>query len=71
MKTYNDDIMYALRQANGLEEDDTSLDNKIMSMDKKEVFNQYCTWNGLLGCWSDYLLETIENIYNVKLTDKI
>lgn len=68
---YNDDVMYALRQVNGLEKDDTSLDNKIMSMNKKEVFDQYCTWNGLLGCWSDYLLDAVESIFEVKLSDKI
>lgn len=71
MKKYNEDVMYALRQVNGLEKENTSLDDKIMNMNKKEVFDQYCIWNGLLGCWSDYLLEAIENIYNVKLTDEI
>ena len=71
MVKYNDDVMHALRQANGLEKEDTSLDDEIMSMDKKEVFDRYCTWNGLMGCWSDCLLDAVESIYNVKLTDKI
>lgn len=56
MKTYNDDIMYALRQANGLEEEDASLDNKIMSMDKKKcliniVLGTVCLDVGLIIYW--------------------
>lgn len=70
MKKYNEDVMYALRQVNGMGKEDTSIDDKIMNMNRKEVFDQYCTWNGLLGCWSDYLLNAIESIYNVKLTDE-
>ena len=69
MKKYNDDVMNALRQTNNLEKDDTSMDKEIMSMSKEEAFNQYCTWNGLVGGWSDYLLDAVESIYDVKLRD--
>ena len=45
MRKYNDDIMEAVRQRMGLDENDTSKDDKIMKMDKEEVFKEYCQWN--------------------------
>lgn len=51
-KTYNKEIMEALRQRRGLKPDDVSEDADIMSMAKQDVFNEYCQWNGLLlGLW--------------------
>lgn len=67
--TYNEDVMRALRQMKNLEPEDTSLDSEIMQMEKREIFNHYCQWNGLLGCWSDCLLDAIENIFNVELSN--
>ena len=50
MKIYNDDVMKAVRQSIGCtDENDTSKDKIIMKMPKEEVFERYCTWNGLLG----------------------
>lgn len=69
-ETYNDDIMEAVRQTLGLEEDDVSADDKIMDMDRAEVFKRYCRWNGLLGSWYDTLLEVVENIYDVELEER-
>lgn len=65
MKKYNDDIMEAIRQRMGLEENDTSKDDIIMKMDKEDIFREYCQWNGLLGSWYSELLTTIRNIDNV------
>lgn len=70
MDKYNDDVMKAVRQSLGLEEYDTSIDNDIMQMDKKDVFKHYCLWNGLLGSYYLYLLEAIQNIFDVELTEK-
>ena len=66
---YNDDVMKTVRQSLGLEEHDTSRDNDIMQMDKKDVFEHYCLWNGLLGYYYQYLLEAVESIFNVKLAE--
>lgn len=70
MEIYNDDIMEAVRQSLGLEEDDVSADDEIMDMDRAEVFKRYCQWNGLLGNWYDTLLEVVENIYDVELEER-
>jgi hypothetical protein len=69
MKIYNNDVMEANRQRLGLEENDTSKDKEIMSMDKYVVFREYCQWNGLLGDWYDNLLEAVSSIYGVKLEE--
>lgn len=69
MDKYMDEIMEAVRQRMGLEEDDESADKEIMQMDRSEVFKEYCEWNGLLGSWYDTLLEVVENIYDVELEE--
>lgn len=69
MKTYNEDVMKALRQIRDIEPDDTSLDEEIMELDKREAFRQYCQWNGLIGCFDDYILDAVESIFDVELTD--
>lgn len=65
MEKYNNDIMEAVRQRMGMEEDDTSKDDIIMKMDKEDVFREYCQWNGLLGSWYSELLTVIRNIDSV------
>lgn len=69
MNKYNDEVMKAVRQSLGLEEDDESSDDEIMNMNRKRVFKIYCRWNGFLGSWYDTLLQVIENIYNVELKE--
>lgn len=69
MDKYNDDVMKAVRQSLGLDENNTSRDSDIMQMCKKDVFKHYCLWNGLLGCYYQYLLEAVESIFDVKLSE--
>ena len=71
MEKYNDEIMKAIRQRMGLNENDTSSDKEIMKLDKYDVFRQYCLWNGLRGSWYDTLLSVVENIYGVELKEEI
>ena len=71
MKKYNDEIMKAIRQRMGLNENDTSSDEEIMKLDKYDVFRQYCLWNGLMGSCYDTLLSVVENIYGVELKEEI
>ena len=66
-KTYNKEVMEALRQCRGLEPSDVSEDAEIMSMAKQDVFNEYCQWNGLLLGYGYILLNVIENIYDINL----
>ena len=68
MKKYSQDVMKAVRKSLGAEDEkDTSLDKEIMSMNKEEVFERYCKYNGLLGGWYMYILDAIESIYGVEL----
>lgn len=68
MKTYNYNVMKSVRMSVGAyNEKDTSFDEEIMAMDKKDVFERYCTYNGLVGCWYEFLLDAVESIYGVKL----
>lgn len=64
---YRKDIMEACRQRMGLGENDKSCDADIRNMSKREVFSEYCKWNGLTGNWSDTLLDVIQNIYGIEL----
>lgn len=67
MKIYSEKVMEALRQNRGLEPNDTSEDEEIMKMAKRDVFNQYCAWEGLLGGYGHMLLNVIEDIYDINL----
>lgn len=67
MNIYIDDVMQAVRQMFDLEPNDTSKDEEILQMDKREVFSLYCRWNGLIGCWDEYILDAVESIFNVSL----
>lgn len=67
--TYGNEVMEAVRQRLGLEDDDVSEDSYIMSMDKKDVFRKYCEWNGLFGSWSEKLLNIVEDIYGIQIGD--
>ena len=66
-KTYNKEVMEALRQCRGLEPCDTSQDSDIMSMAKQDAFNEYCRWNGILGGYGYLLLNVVEDIYDINL----
>lgn len=66
-KTYNNEVMKALRKYRGLEPGDTSQDIYIMNMAKKDVFNAYCQWNGLIGGYGYKLLNVMEDIYDINL----
>lgn len=66
MDKYSKEIMVAVRQNLGLEEDDESKDAEIMEMDKDEILDKVATWNGLLG-YGNTIKTWVEDIYNVAL----
>ena len=64
MNKYSNEVMKNVRQNLGLEENDTSLDEKINSMDKDEVFMRFLEWEGLMGwSWVESLKNAVINIY--------
>lgn len=69
MKKYDERTMRDLREFMDVEPDDTSKDAEIMSFGKREAFEMYCQYNGILGSWGSILLETVENIFGIDLDD--
>ena len=67
---YNEDVMSAVRQSIGCYDgDDTSKDKEIETMSREEVFERYCKWNGLMGNWYQTLINAIESIFEVDLSE--
>lgn len=64
---YPENIMRTVRQNLGFDELDVSHDDKIMSMPRKDVFNRYCEWNGLINGYGYNLLNVLEDIYGINL----
>ena len=63
---YSDNIMEALRQRLGLEENDTSKDDLIMEMEPEDVLDMYLCWEGIIG-WTGRIIEIVEEVYRVDL----
>lgn len=66
---YNEYIMRNVRGNLGLEIDDTSKDDLIMEMSRKEVLERYFIWDGIYN-HSDEILDLIYDIYGVDLSGK-
>lgn len=67
---YPEDILKMLRQRKGLEENDTSIDDKLNDMSKNKAFREVLNWKGFLGSWDVDIKNWIKNIYGIDL-DKI
>lgn len=63
---YPDSIMPTIRNNLGIDAYDTKRDDEINSMDKDELFNQLCSWNGF-GSYGNTIRQWVEDIYNVQL----
>ena len=60
-------IMQDVRQRLGYEPDDTSHDDEIYdTMTPREIFEEWLSWNGILGC-HDRILKAIHSIFGVDL----
>lgn len=66
---YPEYIMKYLRQRKGLEEDDTSSDDRLNNMSRNEVFKEVLNWNGLLGNWDIDIKAWIKDIYGIDLDE--
>lgn len=65
---YSDEIMRIVRQRLGLNAFDTSKDSLINEMDKGEIFDHVCKWEGFVG-YSDTIKGWVLDIYGVDLDD--
>lgn len=61
-------IMETVRQNLGLEADDTSRDNEINEMERDEILDRVCEWEGLIG-YGDTIKSWIEDIWGISLDD--
>lgn len=65
-KTYPTAIMENVRRNMWEEKDDTSIDQSIMEMSKREVLRRHFNWMGIIG-YEGTILEAIEMIYGINL----
>ncbi len=59
--------MKYLRQREGLDENDTSMDNELNKLSPNEVFTEVCIWNGLMGNYDETIKGWIKSIYKIDL----
>ena len=60
--------MEELRQRRGLDEDDTSEDEEILTMSGFEFLDEWLNWQGIIG-YTGQIVEVIQMAYGVDLTD--
>lgn len=63
---YPENIMKDLRQREGLEPNDTSMDEELQQMSPNEAFDEVLMWNGLIG-YARTIKSWIEDIYNIEI----
>lgn len=61
-----DYILRYVRQNLGLDANDTSKDDIIAKMPKREILDRVCNWNGLIN-YGGQVKGWIEDIYGVEL----
>ena len=59
---YSDNVMRNVRQALGVEPDDTSFDTEINEMDQMEVFDKWLHWEGMYG-YTKKIKNAVDNIF--------
>ncbi|ANB49366.1 MULTISPECIES: hypothetical protein [Bacillus] len=66
---YPNSIIQYVRQREGLDKKDGSMDKEILEMTSSEVFRDVLAWNGLLGGWDHIIKDWIKSIYGINLDD--
>lgn len=61
-------ILKALRQREGLEEDDTSKDETFKKYSKKRIVTEYFNWHGLID-WGNAIISVVSDVYGLNLED--
>lgn len=67
--TYPENILRLVRQNLDLEQTDKSMDDEITAMNRNEVLDRVCEWEGFIG-YGRVIREWIKDIYGVDL-DKV
>ena len=62
------DIMEELRQRRGLDEDDTSEDEEILTMSGFEFLDEWLNWTGIVG-YTGQIIDVIRMAYGIDLTE--
>ena len=58
-------VLKSVRQRLGYDENDSSHDNEIYSLNKKEIITLYLQWEGLMGSWSEIIYNLFEQVYDI------
>lgn len=61
-------VIENIRRNMGLEPDDDSKDDEIAQLSRREQFERFMTWNGIIG-YEDMIKEAISEIYEVVLEE--
>ena len=61
-------IMRNVRLNLGLDATDTSMDEEINNMSRREVFDRYLIWEGIIN-YTEEILSVIESIYDTYLEE--
>ena len=69
MNKYPEYIMEYLRMREGLEKEDTSMDEEFNKYDVPLVFSEVCKWKGLLGNWDYIIKKWIKDIYKIDVDE--
>ena len=67
---YPEYIMRNLRQRQGLDEFDTSEDERLNRTEPSEAFSEVCQWNGLMGSYDYTIKSWIKDIYGIDLDEQ-
>ena len=62
-------VMRDMRQRFDCEENDTTLDEKILTLSGRDFLEEYLTWNGFIG-FTDMIIEAIYMAYGLSLEDE-
>ena len=61
-------VMKEMRERLGGDEDDTSLDEKILSLSPRGFLQEWLNWNGLFT-YADFIIEAFYMAYGISLED--
>ena len=61
-------VMKEMRERLGGDEDDTSLDEKILSLSPRDFLQEWLNWNGLFA-YADFIIEALYMAYGISLED--
>ena len=61
-------VLKEMRERLGYDEEDSTPDERILSMDGVDFLNEYLNWNGFIG-YTDMIIEVIYMAYGISLED--